>query len=171
MREEKSLLLEEVREQIDQFGNFTIVQYKGLTANKMTDLRKEVSKLGGEVQVIRKRILLKAAAAAGVNLDLNDLPGHIGLIYSGQDAVETTKFIFDFGKNANDALNVLGGRMDGQLYNAADVEAISKLPGRDQMRAQLLGLFVAPMSNTLSAMNALLTAIPFCLENKSKENS
>lgn len=171
MREEKSLLLEEVKEQIDQFSNFTIIQYSGLTANKMSDLRNEISKFGGDVQVIRKRILIKAAAAAGVNLYLTDLPGHIGLIYSGKDAVETTKFLFDFGKTVNDAIGVLGGRIDGQLYNAADVEAISKLPGKDQMRAQLLGLFEAPMSQTVGVINALLAAIPHCLENKSKENS
>lgn len=171
MREEKSLLLDEVKEQIDQFSNFTIVQYFKVNANKMSELRNEVAKLGGDVQVIRKRILVKAAAASGIEISLTDLPGHIGLIYSGNDAVETTKFVFEFGKSSGDALKVLGGRLDGQLYNATDVEAISKLPGKDEMRAQLLATLEAPMSHTVSVINAILTAVPYVLENKSKENS
>ncbi len=137
----------------------------------MSDLRNNIAKNGGEVQMIRKRILIKAAAAAGVDLDLATLPGHIGLVFSGEDAIEMTKTVFDFSKDNNKSLQVLGGRLDGQLYNAADVEQLSKLPGKDAMRAQLLGLFEAPMSQTVSVMNSLLTSVLYCLENKCNEES
>ncbi|MEC7838420.1 MAG: 50S ribosomal protein L10 [Chlamydiota bacterium] len=171
MRPEKQLLLDEVKEQISEYSDFAIFQYSGVSANKISDFRTEIAKLGGEVQMVRKRILIKAAAAAGVELDLATLPGHIGLVYSGEDAVEMTKAVFQFSKDTDKALQVLGGQLDGQLYNAADVETLSKLPGRDEMRAQLLGLFEAPMSQMVSVVNALLTSVPYCLENKCKEES
>lgn len=169
MRPEKQLLLDEVKDQIDEYGDFAIFQYAGVDANKMTDFRSDVAKIGGEVQMIRKRILIKAAAAAGVELDLTTLPGHIGLVFSGNDAVEMTKVVFEFSKDSKKALSVLGGRVDGQLYNAADVETLSKLPSMDVMRAQLLGLFEAPMSQVVSVIDTLLTSVPYCLENKCKK--
>ena len=47
-----------------------------------------------------------------------------------------------------------------------DLEIISQLPTKDVMRSQLLGLFEAPMSQTLAVMEALLCSVPHCLENK-----
>lgn len=171
MRKEKQFLLDEVKEQIDEFKDFTIVKYSAVSANAMHGLRTDIAKLGGDVQMMRKRILIKAAAAAGVEIDHASLPGHIGLVYAGKDSIETTKVVFQFSKDSNEGLMVLGGRLDGKLYNATEVEALSKLPGKDEMRAQLLGLFEAPMSQTVSVMNALLTAVLYCMENKTKQES
>ena len=171
MRDEKQFLLSEVEEQMQEHGDFTIFQYSKVSANAMGSFRTSIFKLGGDVQMIRKRILLKAAAAAGVELELSSLPGHIGLAFAGSDPLETTKAVFQFSKDSESALKVLGGRLDGKLYSAEDVEALSKLPGKDEMRAQLLGLFEAPMSHTIAVINALLTAVPCCLENKSKKEA
>lgn len=171
MREEKQFLLDEVKEQMEEYGDFAIFQYSNITANTMGEFRTSIAKIGGEVQMIRKRILLKAAAAAGVELELANLPGHIGLAFAGSDSIEMTKAVFQFSKDCDSALQVLGGRLDGKLYNADDVKALSKLPGKDEMRAQLLGLFEAPMSQTVAVINAILTAVPCCLENKSTKES
>lgn len=171
MRQEKQLLLDEIQEHIDARPNFAIIQYSGITANTIADFRNDVAKMGGDVQMVPKRIFVKAAAAAGVEIDLKSLPGHIGLVFAGEDSVEMTKAVFQFKKDSNQALDVLGGRVDGKLHSAADIEMLSKLPGKDEMRAQLLGLLEAPMSQTVSVMNSLLTAIIYCLDEKSKQES
>ena len=66
MRQEKQLLLDEIKDQIDQFGSFVIMRYQGLTANTANDFRRRDCQIGGNVEVVRKRILIKAAEAAGV---------------------------------------------------------------------------------------------------------
>lgn len=171
MRKEKQLLLKEVKGQIDQFGSFVIMRYKSLSANRANDFRRQVTRLGGNVEVMRKRILIKAAKAAGVDLDLDSLPGHIGLVYSTNDPIEMTKYVFKFGQDNDKAVEVIGGRFEGQVYNATDVEKLSKLPGKDEMRAQFLGLLEAPMAQTLSVMEALLSSVVYCLDNKAKLES
>lgn len=168
MRNEKQLLLKEVKGQIDQYGSFVIMRYVSLSANKANDFRRQIAGLGGYVEVMRKRILIKAAKAAGVDLEIEALPGHIGLVYSSKDPIEMTKFVFKFGQENDKAVQVIGGRFEGQIYNAADVEKLSKLPGKDEMRAQLLGTFEAPMAQTLAVMDALLSSVVYCLDNKSK---
>lgn len=168
MRQDKQLLLNEIKGQIDHYGSFVVMRYQGLTANKANSFRKEVGKLGGNVEVMRKRVLIKAAEAAGVTLDVKQLPGHIGLVYAIKDPLEMTKFVIQFSQDNNQALEVVGGRIDGQLYNAADVNTLSKLPGKNEMRAQLLSVFEAPMSQTLAVMDALLSSVVYCLDNKSQ---
>lgn len=170
MSHEKQLLLNEVKDQIDQFGSFVIMRYFSLTANQANDFRREVAKIGGNVEVVRKRVLLKAAEAAGVPLDLAALPGHIGLVFAGKDPLETAKVVFKFSQSSK-ALEVIGGRIDGQLYSAPDVETLSKLPGKDEMRAQLLSVLEAPMSQTLAVMEALVSSVVYCLDNKCKQSS
>lgn len=168
MRQDKQLLLNEIKGQIDHYGSFVVMRYTKLTANKANNFRREVGKLGGNVEVMRKRVLIKAAEAAGVSLNLKELPGHIGLVYAIKDPIEMTKFVIQFSQQNDKAIEVVGGRIDGQLYNAADVDTLSKLPGKDEMRAQLLSVFEAPMAQTLAVMDALLSSVVYCLDNKAQ---
>ena len=168
MRPDKQLLLNEIKGQIEHYGSFVVMRYLKLQANKANGFRREVAKLGGNVEMMRKRVLIKAAESAGVSIDLSALPGHIGLVYAIKDPIEMTKFVIQFGADNDKAIEVVGGRIDGQLYNAAQVDALSKLPGKNEMRAQLLSTFEAPMAQTLAVMDALLSSVVYCLDNKSQ---
>jgi large subunit ribosomal protein L10 len=168
MRQEKQLLLDEIKEQINHYQSFVIIRYQGLKANAANALRNEVAKLGGNCEVMRKRVLIKAAENAGVTLDLKMLEGHVGLVFAGKDPIETTKLIYKFSKDTDNAISVIGGRFDGRIYSGADVETISTLPSKDEMRAQLLGTLEAPLAQTLSVMDAILTSLVYCLDNKIK---
>lgn len=169
MRHEKQLLLDEVRDQISIADSFVIMRYVSLSANRANEFRGEIAKVGGNVEVVRKRILLKAAEAVGIQLNLADLPGHIGLVFTGKDPIEATKLVFEFGKGKE--IEVLGGRFEGKLYQATDVEKLSKLPSKNEMRAQFLSVLEAPMAQTLAVMDALLTSVVYCLDNKCKQET
>lgn len=168
MRQEKQLLLDQVSKQIGHYPSFVILQYTGVSATALNGFRAAVAKRGGEVEMVRKRLLIKAAQTAGISLSREALGGHVGLVYAAQDPIEMTKFCFDFRRD-NEGVNVIGGRIDGELYTGAQVDALSKLPSKDELRAQLLGLFVAPMADVLGVVEALLTSVPHCLENKSQQ--
>lgn len=166
MRRDKQLLLDEISGQINHYQSFVVMQYLGLAANKANAFRREVAKLGGNVEMMRKRVLIKAAQACGVNLDLAALPGHIGLVYAKSDPLEMTKYVFKFSQDNDKTVGVVGGRIDGATYNAADIEMLSKLPSKNEMRAQLLGTLEAPMAQTLAVMDALICSVVYCLDNK-----
>ncbi len=170
MRPEKELLKKEIRGKIERFPSFAIVQYSKLSANAANDLRRQIGKLGGDIEIVRKRVLLKASEEVGLALDPKDLPGHIGLIFFGEDPIESTKVVFKFSKERDKAIEVVGGRFEGRLYSGADIERLSTLPNKDEMRAQLLSTLEAPLSQTLAVIEALLTSIPHCLENRVKKD-
>lgn len=170
MRAEKQFLLDEVQQQIEKHPSFVIMKYVGLKANAISDFRREIAELGGDVEMVRKTLLIKAAQAAGIELDIGALPGHIGIVFAGKDAIQATKAVFKLSESSEKAVEVLGGNFEGQFYGAEDVEKLSKLPDRDTMRAQLLSTFEAPMAQTLAVMDSLLSSIVYCLDNKSKQN-
>lgn len=169
MRNEKQLLLDEMKDYINQYNTFLITKYTSLSANTANKFRREIAGIGGNVAVIKKRVLLKAAEAAGFNIDKTMLDGHISIVFAGKDPIETTKTVFRYSEETEKAIEVIGGRFEGQLYKAEQVEMLSKLPGKDEMRAQLLSVFEAPMAQTLAVMDAILASVVYCLDNKCKE--
>jgi len=169
MRREKQLLLDEIKDKIVESKAFILTRYINMKANSAWNFRGSIAKTGGDFEVVRKRVLVKAAQEAGITLDINNLEGHIGVVFPGSDAIETTKAVFQYGQGKEKSIEVLGAHLDGRLYLANDVETLSKLPGKNEMRAQLLGLFEAPMAQTLAVMEALLTSVIYCLDNKGKE--
>lgn len=171
MRPEKTLLLQEIEEKIENSSAMVITRYKHMSPNLAAKFRFDIEKNGGNFEVVKKRLLVQAAKRMGFALDRAVLQGHIGVVFAGQDPVQTTKYIYQFSKENDELLDVLGGRFEGALCSAADVQLISKLPSKDEMRAQLLGTLEAPMSHTLSVMEALLCSVVYCLDNKSSDDS
>lgn len=171
MRQEKQLLLEEIKGHIEKHhGAFLIMRYQGLSAPLSYALRREVQKVGGDLEIVRKRVLAKAAEAAGITLDVSKFEGHVAIVLAGKDPIETTKVLQRFSENNEKSVEVIGGRIDGQLYDAAQMDALSKLPGKTEMQAQLLSVFEAPLSQTLAVMEAILLSPIYCLDNKAKES-
>lgn len=169
MRSEKQLLLDDIREQIEGNSAFVLFSYEGLKADAAGEFRSRIHELGGHVEMVPKRVFRKAAIASGFELDEISLDGHIGLAFAKDDPVGVTKSVFAFSKESK-AVNVVAGSVDGQLYDDKQMKTLSELPSLDQMRAQLLGLFIAPMTQSLSVMNALLCSIPYALDNKAKKD-
>lgn len=168
MRPEKQLLLDEIKGKMDGSTAFILTRYQKMNPNMTSAFRFSLAKAGGEFEVVRKRILMKAAQAAGVALDPAILEGHIAVVFVEQDAVQTTKAVFKFKQDNEDVLEIIGGRFEGRLYSAKDVEQISKLPTKQEMQSQFLGLLEATASQTLGVFDALLTSVVYCLDNKSK---
>ena len=172
MRPEKQLLLDEIKDKIAGSKAIVLTSYKRLEPNAAAAFRINLAKTGGSLEVVKKRVLMKAAQVAGIALDPALLQGHIAVVFANEDPIQTTKTVFQFCKENEEVLEVIGGRFEGAICTASDVAQISKLPSKDEMRSQLLGTFEAPLSQTLAVIEALLTSVMYCLDNKStKVNS
>jgi len=171
MRTDKSYLIDAITGPLTSHPNFVLMQYEKVRANSINQFRRKVASTGGAVKVMSKTILAKACQLKGINLDTAQLQGHIAIVFGGKDPLETFKAVFEFSKETEAATKVVGGHIEGKLYTGNQVETLSKLPSKQEMRAQLLGVFEAPMAETLAVMNALLTSVIYCLDNKAKEKT
>ncbi len=170
MRAEKQLLLDEIKEKIDGSNGFIVASYKDFSAARAREFRDHVAEAGGEFEVVRKRVFIKAALESGIEFDVKALGGHVGIIFSQDDVTQVAKSTVKYSDSNEKSIAVLGGQIEGEFCSAEEIEAIAKLPSLPELRAQLLGLFEAPMSQTVGAMQAALTSILYCVEEKSKKD-
>jgi len=168
MRPEKQFLLDEIKYKMEHSKGFLLARYSKMDPNLASKFRMILAKAGSDFEVVHKRILVKAAEASGYTLDPGMLEGHIGLVFADVDILDTTKIVFKFRQENEAVLEVIGGRFAGMLYSAKDMEHLSKLPSKNEMRSQFSGLLEAVPSQTLSVMDTLLTSVIYCLDNKSK---
>ena len=169
MRKEKELLLNEIKEKIDAAAAIVVTRYSKLEPNASWLLRELLTKSGSLFEVVRKRVFVKAAVKAGFSIDEALLSGHIGVLFVNQpDAMVPTKALFKFSEENGGLFQVVCGQIDGKMMPGAEVEMLSKLPGIDEMRANLLALFTSPMSQLLSVMEAAI-AEPLSLIQKKSE--
>ncbi len=171
MRPEKQFLLDEIKDKMATAKALVFASYKKLEPNAAAGFRSNLAKTGGSLEVVRKRILIKAAQVAGVTLDKELLKGHIAVFIAEEDPVQTTKTIYQFCQQNEGVLKVLCGRFEGAICSAQDVEQISNLPSKDEMRAQFLGTLEAPLSQTLAVFEALMTSVIYCIDNKCEQSN
>lgn len=169
MREEKQLLLDEVREKLDGSKAFIIARYQGLTAQKARAFRDTIAEAKGDFEVVKKRVFAKAILASGIELKEIPMEGHVGVIFANDDGLAISKIAVKYGEDNGQALKVLGGMIDGQFCTGAEVEQLTKLPSLDQLRAEMVGLLVAPLSGTIGVVQSALTSLLYCIDEKSKK--
>jgi len=167
MREEKQLLLDEIKEKVKLSKSLIVTRYENITSSQACALREALVKSSADMEVVKKRIFLKVLEECGYSYKLEDLEGHIAVILIDGDPINPTKIIFDFGKETN-KIEVIRGEIEGKSYSKEDMLILSKLPTLTELRSQFLGLLEAPMSQTLSVMDNVLTSVIFALEEKKK---
>lgn len=104
-----------------------------------------------------------------MKIDISHLKGNVGFVVATDNFLETTKELYNFKSDNKDLLEVLGGHYEGSFCSSSQVEMISKLPSLPEMRAQFLGTLEAPLSHTLGVVEAILTSVIYCLDNKAKD--
>lgn len=166
MRKEKQFLLDEIKQHLSASNDFVITSYQGIDPNAAAGFRMSIVDSGGLFCIVKKRVFLKAAAEVGIAIDKEMLKGHIGIVYSGDDTIATTKAVYKF-KNENDKLlDVLGGQFEGKLCSPSDLKEISTLPSQEQMRAEFLGVLEAPLSGIVSVMEAAMSGVVSCMDQQ-----
>lgn len=157
MREEKKILLDEIKQKIDASSAMIVTRYEKLPPNGSWDLRDQLGKLGCEYEVVRKRVFAKAAAQAGVQIDEALLLGHIGVAFvADAEALASAKVLLKYSEDNAKTVQFLLGKIDGKVVPGSEVEILARLPSLNELRAQMLGLFVAPMAQLLSVFEAAM---------------
>ena len=151
-RAQKEKVVEELGQIFESSGVVVVSRYEGLTVAEMQDLRGRARTAGAQVRVAKNRlakIALEGKPAAPI---ATYLEGMTVLTYS-EDPVTAAKVVEDFAKD-NKKFEILGGAMGGSALDRAGVEAVSKLPSREELIATIVGMIGAPASNIAGAIGA-----------------
>jgi large subunit ribosomal protein L10 len=138
-------------------SDFIVSDFRGMSFPQMTELRTKLGEKDAAYKVVRNaftRIVMK-------DLGLPDasawLTGPTALTFTGKDPGGAAKVMMEFTKSS--PLKVKGGVVGGKLFSFQDVEALSRLPGRDQLLAMVMATMNAPLVNLMYVMNGVTSKL------------
>ena len=135
MRQEKQLLLDEIKDQIEGSDAFVVARYQKMNSLATSDFRNALHEAGASFEVVRKRVFLKAAESAGIDSFTPEmLEGSVGVVFANEDTVAAAKAVCTYQKESKGIVEVLCGYFDNKLVSDADVKTLSELPSKDEMR-------------------------------------
>jgi large subunit ribosomal protein L10 len=151
-RAQKEQLVEELGQIFESSGVVVVSHYVGLTVAEMQDLRARARDAGGAVRVAKNRLAKIALEGKPCESIASLLTGMTVLTFS-EDPVAAAKVAQEFAKE-NPKFQILGGAMGENALDQAGVEAVSKMPSREELIATIAGMLGAPASNIAGAIGA-----------------
>ena len=142
--EQKEKLVSELAEKMKAAMSGVIVDYCGITVDKDTALRAELRKAGVDYTVIKNTYIKRAAEMAGIEGFDPYLEGMTAFALSNEDPLAPAKVLCKFAEE-NESFKVKVGMMDGQVMEAAEVEALSKIPSKEVLIGKILGSIQGPL--------------------------
>jgi len=151
-RAEKQQSIESVNAKFNEAQIALVVHNTGLTVAQMSELRRKMREAGADFKVAKNR-LAKIAVKDTKFEQLSDLFKGPTVLATSTDPVSVAKGLVDFAKT-NDKLVILGGAFGQQKLSVKDIEALSKLPSLNELRAKIVGMLVTPATRIAGVLQA-----------------
>jgi len=171
-RAQKESAVGTLKQRFDKMTSVVLVDYQGLNVEEVTKLRNDFLKSGVEYRVV-KNTLIKLAIKGQPWADAfgKTLRGMTGVAWSFEEPSAAAKVVKAFRKD-NEKLKVKGGLVDGVLVPADKVESdLASMPGKDELRAQLLMTLQAPLTQFVQLLNAPAQNLVYLLKAKEEKKA
>lgn len=172
--QEKIQTVADIKEKLSTTKGAVLTNYRGLTVAQDTKLRRKLREAGVEYRVFKNTMTRIAAKEAGIEGLDPYLEGPTAIAISYTDPVAPAKIISEFVKeNKLQALEVKAGLLEGKVIDASGVKALSNLPPREVLIAQVLAGFQAPIAGFVNVLSGTMRNLVYALEavRKQKESA
>ena len=150
----KQPIVEEISAQIRDAQSVVLVDYRGLTVEQDTRLRKQLREAGITYKVYKNTMMNFAFKGTDFEALAPYLEGPSAVAISTEDATAPARVLCKFAKEA-DKLEIKGGVVEGIAYDAKGIGEIAKIPSREELLSKLLGSIQSPITNFARVMNQL----------------
>lgn len=152
-RQEKEEFVALLREELGAARSVILASSLGIGANKMNDLRAKVRANQAQYRIVKNTLAKLAIAGTEMEVLGEHFSGPTALVYSSEDAVAPAKVLVDY-QGTNDKLEIRAGFLNGALISVAEVERLSKMPGKDELRSKLLNAMNGVGTKFVRVLNA-----------------
>ena len=160
-REQKAAAIEEVAGQIQESEAVFAVDYRGITVPQAAELRTRLTEAGARFRVVKNTLTERAVDQAGVDGLKEVLEGPTAFTFvsaDGGDVALAAKALATF-RREHDVVAFKGGVMNGDPLTVDQLEALSRLPARDVLHQQLVGMIASPITGLVRGLNALISGL------------
>ena len=147
-----------IKEKIDKAQVAIVTEYKGLSVEEITKLRRALQKDGGDYMVTKNTLAKIAIKGTPYEVLADSLKGPIAIAFGFEDQVAPAKALSKFIKETKKG-EILGAALDGQLLSAAEAKALANIPSREEIYAKMLGCINSPASHIVGGINGVMSAL------------
>ena len=151
---EKQELVKQWNETFKEADSIVLANYSGLKANEMNVLRGDCREAGVEFHIAKNTLIKRALEGTPFEFLSEHFRGTVAIAIGTEDQIAPAKVLVKTAKDFK-TFEVLAGALDGQGLDVQGVESLSKLPGRDELRGQFLGLLNAVPGGFVRLLNAV----------------
>ena len=150
-KDQKKQIVADLTEKLKSSKAVVFSDYKGLPVKDMMALRKELRKEKIDFRVTKKTLIGLAFKNAKIDADVKNMEGQLVLAISLEDEIAAAKILAKTAKT-NENLKILGGTLGVKFLEKEEIIALSKLPGKDELLAKLVGTINAPVSGFVNVL-------------------
>ena len=150
----KKPIVEEISEVVKDAQGVVLVDYRGLTVEQDTNLRKQLREAGVTYKVYKNTMMNFAFKGTDFEQLAPHLEGPSAIAVSKDDATAPARIIVKFAKEAP-ALELKAGVVEGVLYDAKGIADVAKIPSREELLSRLLGSLQSPVANFARVLNQI----------------
>jgi len=158
-REKKVQIIDSLQQVFSRCSIGILTDYRGLSANEMTDLRRRLRELGIEYRVVKNTLARFAAQRAGKEEMVSFFEGPVAIAFGYGDITEPARALADYIQASKASMNIKGGFLPDRLLTSEDVTTLSTLPSREILLARVLGGMQSPISALVSQLTAPMRGI------------
>jgi large subunit ribosomal protein L10 len=165
---EKAETIEELRKRLGGATAAVLTEYRGLTVQQVSELRKQLKAAAAEYRVVKNRLARVAIEGSPLDSLRPHLTGPIAVVIARKDPAAVAKALQGFART-NPALQVRVGIVDGQLLDPQALKAVADLPSRETLRSQLVGAVQGPLAQLVGLLQAPQRELAFILAERGKQ--
>jgi large subunit ribosomal protein L10 len=162
-RDEKTAVVDQIAEQLESAEAIFAVDYRGISVAQAADLRSRLRAADARFRVVKNSLSERAADQAGLESIKPMLSGPTALTFVHGDAAAAAKALNDVARELQ-LLEFKGGLLGDTLLGPEDVRSIARLPTRDVLYGQLVGVVASPLTGLVRTLNALISGIAIQLQ-------
>jgi ribosomal protein L10 len=163
--QEKVTAVEDLKSRLDGVKTVVLTEYRGLTVQQLSDLRKQLRGVSAQYKVVKNRLARLAIASSPLGGLGTHLKGPTGFIISKEDPVAVAKALHTFART-NQALAIKAGFVEGQVLPPAELRALADLPSREALRAQVVGAIQGGLSMLVGLLTAPQRELVYILQQR-----
>jgi large subunit ribosomal protein L10 len=152
-----------MREALDESGSVYLTEFEGLTVAEATDLRGQLLDAGGRMQVVKNRLLKIAVEDTPYDTLSELLSGPNAVTYCGDDPIAPLKVLTEFAED-HEQPPVKAGVVEGERLSPEELEELSKVPGREELIASVVGGFAGPVTELVYTLSGVVSDLVFTLQ-------
>lgn len=164
-KEQKKDIVASLRDKISRSKSVVFANFDKLSVKENEELRNNLKAENGEYYVAKKTLLDLAFGEAKIDgLDIKKMDGRVAAVFGFEDEVAPAKIVDKFKDAHEEKVGFLGGILEEKFIDREEVQALAKLPGRDELYAKIVGSINAPVSGFVNVLAGNMRGLVYVLK-------